>query len=190
MKKLFVITSLLFAAMAVNAQWYMGAQFDISAGQVRNDNGLKRTSEVSIGVYADIGKKLTDVWDLGVFYGGTVAFSKNHISNTKTESAHWHLSPYARYSFFQIGDFELLAKSSLTFEGTKTYNEIGLRLAPVLAYNLSERIVLQANLNMFNCGLVYNKVKKGNASTSFNLGGNSNNVANLGNFRIGFIYKL
>ena len=190
MKKLFVIASLLFAGITVNAQWYIGSRFDIGAGQVKNDNGDKRTSEIGIGVYADIGKKLTDVWDFGVFYGGTVDFYKNHISNTKTESAHWLLSPYVRYSFYQIGAFELLARGSLTFEGTKSYNEIGLRLAPVIAYNLNERISLQANLNLFNCGLVYHKVKNGNASTTFNLGGNSNNVANLGNLRIGFIYKF
>jgi hypothetical protein len=190
MKKLFVIASLLFAGMAVNAQWYMGSEFDISAGQVKNDNGDKRTSEIGIGVYADIGKKLSDLWDFGVFYGGTVEFYKNHINDTKSESAHWLLSPYLRYSCFQMGKFELLTKGSLTFEGTKSYNEIGLRLAPVIAYNLSEHIALQANLNMFSGGLVYHKVKNGNATTSFNLAGNSNNVANLGNFKIGFIYKF
>jgi len=190
MKKLFVIASLLFAGITVNAQWYMGGQFDISAGQVTNDNGDKRTSEIGIGVYADIGKKLTDVWDFGMFYGGTVDVYKNHISNTSTESAHWLISPYVRYSFFQIGKVELLARGSLTLEGTKTYNEIGLRLAPVIAYNLNNHIALQANLNMFGCGLTYHKVKNGNANTSLNLKGNSNDVVNIGNLRIGFIYKF
>jgi hypothetical protein len=190
MKKLILITSLLFAGIAVNAQWYMGGQFDISAEQVNNDNGDKRTSEVGLGIYADIGYQLTDLWDFGVFYGGTVGVYKNHVYDTKTESAQWLFSPYLRYSFFQIGNVELLGRGSLTLEGTKTYNEIGLRLVPVIAYNLNNHIALQANLNLFGCGLIYHKVKNGNASTSLNLKGNSNDVANLGNFRIGFIYKF
>ena len=188
MKKLFVVASLIFVGIAVKAQLYMGAQFDINAGSLKNDNGDKLSSNASFGAYADIGYRLTDVWDLGVDYGGTIGVSK--VGDTKVTTARWLLSPYARYSVLKAGDFELLGKGSLILEGSKTYNQVGIQVVPVLAYNLNDRITLQANLNFFSFGLSYNKEKKGNARTSFNLGGNSNNVATLGGLTIGFLYKF
>jgi len=190
MKKLFVIAGLIFTGMVVNAQWYMGYRFDISAQQVKNDDGDKRTSNSSIGVYADVGYQWSDEIDFGVEYGGTLGFSKNHTTDTKDKTANWLLSPYMRYSLLQAGKFELLGKGSIILEGSKTYYQAGLQVAPVLAYNLNDHIALQTNLNFFSFGVSYNKVKKGNATTNFNFGGNSNNVATLGNLTIGFIYKF
>jgi hypothetical protein len=190
MKKLLIIVSLIFVGTAVNAQWFMGARFNINADQTRDDDGTKRKTDASIGIYADIGYELTDSWDIGVDYGGTLGFIKNHSADTKTNTANWLLSPYARYSLFQAGNFELLGKGSLILEGSKTYYQVGLQAVPVLAYHLNERIALQANLNFFSFGVSYNKIKKGDARTNFNLGGNTNNVATLGGLTIGFLIKL
>ena len=190
MKKLFVIVSLIFAGMAVNAQLYMGYRFDIKADQIKNDDGDKRTSSTSIGIYADLGYQLTDKFDIGAEYGGSLGVSENHISGTKDNTAQWLLSPYVRYSLLQAGKFELLGKGSMVLEGSKTEFRMALRAVPVLVYNLNDRIELLTNLNFFNFGISYTKIDKGNATTSFNLGGNSNNVATLGSLTIGFIYKF
>ena len=190
MKKLVVIVSLIFAGMAVNAQLYMGAWFDIGFNKTNADNGTKLNTSASFGCYADIGYRLTDVWDIGAEFGGTNSVYKNHISDTKTTSAQFLLSPYVRYSVIQAGKFELMGKGALTLDGSKTYYQIGLQVTPVLAYNLNEHIALQTNLNFISFGLSYNKEKDGNARTNFNLGGNSNNVATLGGLTIGFVYKF
>ena len=190
MKKLLIIVSLIFTGIAVNAQWYMGADINLSASQTKNDKGDKKTSSSSFGAYADIGYQLSDKLDIGVDYGGTIGVSKNHISDTKTETANWLLSPYLRYSLIQAGNFELLAKGSLILEGSKTYTQVGLQAVPVLAYNLNDHIVLQANLNFFSFGISRNKEKDGDARFNFNVGGNTNNVATLGGLTIGFLYKF
>ena len=190
MRKLFVIASLLFAGMTANAQFFMGARFNFNAEQVNSDNGDKLTTEANFGVFADIGYRLTDKWDIGVEYGGALGVKENHISDTKTNTANWLFSPYVRYSVIQAGKFELLGKGSLILEGSKTYFQTGIQLTPIVAYNLNERIALQANLNFFSFGLSYNKVKDGNARTNFNLRGNSNNVATLGDITLGFIFKF
>ena len=192
MKKLLIIASLFLAGTAVNAQWYMGASINLSASQTKTDKGDKKTSDASFGAYADIGYRLTDEWDIGIDYGGTTSVHKTFTSDKtdKTNTANWLLSPYVRYSFLQAGNFELLGKGSLILEGSKTYTLIGLQAVPVLAYNLNERITLQANLNFFSFGISNNKVKDGDATINFNLGGNTNNVATLGGLTIGFLYKF
>ena len=192
MKKLFVIACLIFAGMAANAQWYMGSRFNINAEQIKNDNGDKERSSSSIGIYADLGYRLNESWDIGVDYGGTIGVSKYYYVNTstKTNTANWLFSPYVRYSLTQFGDFELLGRGALILEGSKTHNQVAIRLVPVIAYNLSDRIALQTNLNFFSFGLSYYKEKHGDSNTNFNIGGNSNNVAKLGDITIGFIYKF
>ena len=190
MKTLIVIFCLFFTGIAVNAQLYMGGDFEISTEQVRRDNGDKRTTDFTFGAYCDLGYRLTDAWDLGVYYGGKINVYTNHTSNTDYTSAHWLISPYARYKVVQAGNFDFMAKASMALQGTRTYTNFGIRLVPVMAYNLSDRIALQTNLNFLGFGIAYNKVKDGDATTSFNLMGNSNNVATLGNITLGFIYKF
>ena len=190
MKKLLIIASLIFAGTAVNAQWYMGAEINLNASQTKNNNGDKKTTNASFSAYADIGYRLTDEWDFGVDYGGTIGVRKNHVNDSKDTDAHWLLSPYVRYSLLKAGNFELLGKGSLILEGSKTYTQIGIEAVPVLAYNLNEHIALQANLNFFSFGISRNKEKDGDARTNFNLGGNTNNIATLGGITIGFLYKF
>jgi len=190
MKKFLVILSLTITGIAVNAQLYMGFRFDISANQVNNNNGDKKTSEFSFGAYDDLGYRLTEVWDVGAEFGGMISVYTNHASDTETTSAHWLLSPYARYTVFQAGKFDFMGKGSLILEGTKNYFLVGLQVVPMVAYNLSDHIALQTNLNFLSFGLSRNKIKDGDANTNFNLGGNSNNVATLGALTIGFIYKF
>ena len=190
MKKLFIIAGLIFAGISTNAQLYMGARFDIIAEQINNDAGDKKTSKASIGMYADLGYHITAKMDIGAEYGGTLGFTKNHTSDTKDNTANWLFSPYLRYSVFQKGNFELLGKGSFILEGSKTYYLVGIQVVPVIAYHLNDHIALQTNLNFFNFGVSFNKIKDGDARTYFNLGGNSSNVVNLGNLTIGFIYKF
>ena len=184
------VVGLIFAGMTANAQLYMGFRFDISAGQIKNDNGDKRTSEFSFGAYDDLGYRLTNAWDIGLEFGGMVGIYTNHVSDVETTTAHWLFSPYARYTVIQAGKFDIKGKGSMILEGTKDYNLAGIQLVPMVAYNINERFALQTNLNFLSFGVSHKKVKKGNASTNFNFRGNSNNVATLGDITIGFIYKF
>ena len=190
MKRLFLIVSLIFVGIALHAQAFMGFRFDLNAEEVKRDNGDKRTSEFGFGAYSDIGKRVSEAWDIGIEFGGTVDFAKNHTSNTETTSAHWLVSPYFRRTVYQNGKFELKARGAFAAEGTKTSNTFSFQVVPVLVYNMSDRFALQTNLNVFRGGISYNKIKDGDGRLRFNAGGNTNNVATLGNITIGFIYKL
>ena len=191
MKKVFF--TVLFAGMTAvyaQAQLFMGAQVNLKAEQVNMDDGTKRRSETSIGVYADIGYGLSEKWDIGAHYGGSIGMITNHITDTETTSAHWLLSPYVRYTIAQAGKFKLLGKGSVTTEGSKTDFRFSIDVVPVVAYHMSDRIALQASLNFFNLGMTYKKDKDADARTTINLAGNSDNVATLGNIKVGFVYKF
>ena len=190
MKKLFVITGLIFIGMALNAQIYMGLRFDINTENVSDNDGDKRTTNINFGLYDEIGYRLTDVWDIGMEFGGMIGTYKNHYSDFESTSAHWLFSPYARYSIVKYGKFDVKAKGSLSFEGTKDYFQAGIHIVPMLVYNLSNRVDLQTNLNFFDCGFYYKKIKDGNLTTKFGLGGNSNDLATVGSLTIGFVYKF
>ena len=190
MRKIFIVIGLMITGITINAQIFQGARFDINARQVNNDNGDKLTSDASFGFYDIFGYRLTDVWDIGAEFGGTVGVYKNHTSDDKTTSAHWLLSPFARYTVLQAGKFDFMAKGSLILEGTKNYFLVGVQVVPMVSYNMTEHIALHTNLNFLSFGISRNKTKNGNATTNFNLGGNSNNVATLGGITIGFVYKF
>ena len=190
MKKFVIIISLIFTGISVNAQLYMGARFNLTAEQNRRDNGEKISTLIGFGAYCDLGYRLTEMWDIGVEYGGMVSVLKNHPTDTDYTSAHWLLSPYARYKVVQAGKFDFMGKGSMALQGTKTYNNFSIALVPVVAYNMNDRIALQTNLNFFGFGFTYHKIKEGDSRTTFNLMGDSNNVATLGDITLGFIYKF
>ena len=190
MKKLFVITGLVLIGMTLNAQVYMGLRFDINFENVSDNDGEAKTTDFNFGLYDEIGFRLTDVWDIGMEFGGKIGTRKNHYSDSESTSAHWLFSPYARYSIAKFGKFDVKAKGSLSFEGTKDYFQAGIQVVPMLVYSLSNRIDLQTNLNFFKVGFYLNNVKDGNLTTKFGFAGDSNNLANVGSLTIGFVYKF
>jgi hypothetical protein len=190
MKKLFVITGLIFIGMALNAQVYMGLRFDVNVDNVSDNDGEKRTTDLKFGLYDEIGFRLTDIWDIGMEFGGMIGTYKNHYSDYESTSAHWLFSPYTRCSIVKYGNFDVKAKGSFSFEGTKDFFQGGVQMVPMLIYSLSDHIDLQTNLNFFKCGFYYTKIKDGNLTTKFGFGGNSNDLATLGSLSIGFVYKF
>jgi len=190
MKKLLVIISLVFVGMAVNAQLYMGGSFDLRFSETKTDNGDKQTTSSTIGLFPEIGYYLNDRFDIGLDIGISSSVFNDHISDNKTTTTSWLFSPFVRYSVIQAGNFEVIGKGSAIVDGSKSYTSFGVQVVPVLAYNLNDHIALQANLNFLSVGTSYNKVKDGNATTRFNLGFNANNLANIGNLTVGFIYKF
>jgi len=76
-------------------------------------------------------------------------------------------------------------------------NSFGINLVPVLSYNLSERISLEATLNFMNFG--WNRTRLTHidewrdekiTERGFGIGVNSGNVVDVGAISIGFIYKF
>jgi hypothetical protein len=195
MKKLFFIAGLVFAGMTANAQIYAGGSFNFRVGGTQNDNGDNLSTTVSFGLYPEVGYYISDRWDAGVNLGVRVGSDKNHVSGAKTKTNSWQFSPYARFAVIRAGDFEVLGKGSVFFNGGKNdrgikYFGSGVEITPILAYNLNEHITLQAILNFASYGSTYTKNKDGDAAYDFNVGFNTNNVAGIGDLTVGFIYKF
>ena len=191
MKKLLIITGLVVAGMTINAQNYLGGSLNFSINATKADNGDKKTTTTNWGYFPEVGYYISDKWDIGIELGGGQTIEKNHAANNKTKTSNWLFSPFTRYSLIQAGGFELIGKGSLIITGSNTFTNYGLQITPVVAYNLNDKIALQANLNFASFGVSRNKIKDGgDSATNLNLGVNTNNLATIGDLTIGFIYKF
>lgn len=196
MKKILLVVGFVFAGIVANAQFYAGGSLGFGMTSQKLDNGDKVGTETNFSIVPEVGYSLNDRLDLGISIGFGMDQYKPE-GGEKTKSNAFMVAPYVRYSFVEFGRFKVMAKASLyaafgeDVDKVKT-TDFGLAVAPVLGYNLSDNFILLANLNCFALGFDYNKVKDGPATTTFGLGFDSNNVANLGGgevpFTIGFAY--
>jgi hypothetical protein len=131
-----------------------------------------------------------------------------------TESTFWGIQPFVRYTFAEFGRFSVFANASAHFlsgtaEQTLKYSyssepvpsfhydatSFGINIAPILSYNLSQRVNLETTLNFMNFGFnrtikKHKEIESKDTDTTFGLGVNSGNIANVGAISIGFIYKF
>ena len=120
------------------------------------------------------------------------------------------ISPFARFYAFQMGKFTLFGQGQLnlstssteeesggtTTEGP-TNNRIGLSVFPGIAYNINEKIELEAKINGVDFGINRNVSKEDvagnevkNINTNFGFGANLDNIATTGNITVGAIIKF
>ncbi|MDR0365124.1 MAG: porin family protein [Bacteroidales bacterium] len=193
MKKILLVVVLVCVGMAASAQFYLGGSLGLGLSSTLNNDGDKLGIHMNISLMPDFGYSFNDRWDLGIVGGYGVSVNKLKDSDNTVISGNYAISPYVRYSFLRFGKFKVMGKAK--FYCANNNNEIdtkkfttGLNISPVLGYNLSDHIILLANLNFFEVGLDYTKVEGGDGTMSFNLGGNTNNVLNTGAFQIGFAF--
>ena len=201
MKKILLVLSLVFAAIAVNAQVYVGASLGYSSETKKDVNGDKQTSNSNFTFAPKIGYSLSDVFSVGLGFGVTGGSDKtfapngDELTNDKTSS--WAIAPFARYTFAEFGKFSVLGEGTIFFAGAKDAAEIkssefGISVKPILAFEASDNISLEASLNFLNLGFSSkNENTEFDATTSnFNFGADSNNLMNTSSLQIGFIYKF
>ncbi len=194
MKKLVVIVCLVIAGMTANAQFYLGGSLDFSVSSTNNNDGDNLESTVGIGLFPELGFYLNDRFDLGLDFGFRVDVTNFETTNTDKTTSSWKFAPYARYSLFQFGGFELLAKGSASIGGSddsktkSTY--LGVNISPILAYNLDSHFMLFTNLNFASFGYGSTFIKDGNSKHEFGFGVNGNKLTTLGNITVGCLYKF
>ena len=178
---LLTVAFVLATFISANAQFYLG-------GSLSLENSYAGESKTSLWIQPTIGYYINNKFDVGVDFGFN---AYNGPSETKLSM--FFLEPYARYSFFQIGRFEVLAKGSagLISLDNSTLKSTRFRLyaSPILTYNLTDKIVLFTQLDFFSFSFALDFPKDGDLSYSFHLGA-SNNLVNTSNFPIGFYYKF
>ncbi len=190
MKKLITLAIVIFSVVGANAQYYVGG----SVGFQSNSKETNTNPKSAFTIAPEFGYYLNDKLDIGL----DIEFSFDKEQNDDKTTG-WAVAPYARYSFFQVSRFEVLAKTSLFFGGDKKEyasggdsksTNFGLDLVPLLTYGLTEKVVLFSQLNFMRLNFTSTKPDGGDARTSFGIGVDANNVMNTGNIQIGFVYKF
>ena len=186
MKKVVVIICLFVAGMTVNAQFYMGGSAGFNIKTTDYDGNRDSRTILDFTLYPELGFFLNERLSIGAELGLGIHSDSDYDDAT----VNILFNPYARWSLFQAGKFEVLGKASLNTFRKKDYFYFGLHVDPVLAYNVSDKIVLQATLNFLNLRCYYLSNTDNSTTVNFGFGADTNNLATLGALKVGFIYKF
>jgi len=185
MKKIFVILCLFVFGMTANAQLYLGGSTSFDFKNTSYDGGGDSDSNLKMVVLPDIGYFLNSRFSLGAELGFSI-----QTSSGSDATASLHFTPYARYAIFQTEKFQILGKASVNTEFSDGYTYFGLHIDPVFAYQVTDHIILQANLKFLNFRSYYESNKDYNSSVALKFGVDANNLVNIGGLTFGFIYKF
>lgn len=215
MKKLTFLTLLFFVTVGMaHAQYFVGGNFSFNTSGGKVDDGTTetdKTSNMDFSFNPEAGIFLSE--DLAA--GAELNF---FIDREKTpgdpevidKTTGFGISPFVRYYALQMGKFSIFGQGSLNLStyssktetgGTTTdgptYNNIGLNVYPGVAFKVSEKVELEANINAFNFGFTRSVTKQdvgGNEvkdiSNDFGFGANLDGIATTGSLTIGAIIKL
>lgn len=158
-------------SLSMSAQFYLGGTvgFDTASSKDKTVDPATTTSVSTITVSPDVGYIISDVLSAGVrlnlAFGSTAAKAKTNGLG---------FNPYARYNVLTWNDFILQAEGGISFNHGKTTtpgiagrtesvnNAFSLYVRPVLSYPLSDRICIEANLNICSFALTTTAAKTTN----------------------------
>lgn len=206
MKKI-ALTSLLavFAVSGANAatNYFVGGSAALATD---NDHATV------LGVAPEFGWKLNSKWDMGVMadfaYDHKDTINVPGAGNVNVETYSYGAGAFARYNVAEFGGVKLLLKgmAGVDFDtyhhekeapgdkdATETATSINAAVIPMITYDVSEAFTLYANLNFLGVYAGYNFKNKDlgiDRSWAFGAVADSDNVANTGNFQIGFNYNF
>ncbi|MCL2329359.1 MAG: hypothetical protein FWC39_12710 [Bacteroidetes bacterium] len=214
-----------------NAQLFIGGNVGFSTSSETNKvviddkiESIKDVSTMGINFNPKVGFQLNDQMSFGAsLILGTATVKKfaptkeNDLRN-KTVLNKVGIAPFFRYSFVEFGDFKVSADASLPFfiESGKAEVKVGeatisgktpkttnvqFKVVPVISYSISDRIDLEAQINVFGLGINFEsetprpegegKLKdERNNSTSFNLGISPDDVFTSGRISVGMVFKF
>jgi hypothetical protein len=211
MKKLKLILIIL-VGFTINAaaQNFAGGSvgFNYTGGKIENNgNSVDKPSRTSLNLSPFGGVFLSERLAAGLQIGYSFVSEKTPGIPDEVESTSFYgLSPFIRYYAFSLNKFHLFAQGnvgfgygvskykvgSVTTSGPKT-STISLTIAPAIAYDLSDRISLEAAIGGLNFGYVYSMSKLNNTknvTSNFAMGANLSQIINTGFLSIGAIVKF
>ena len=215
MKKLFLAAVAALLSITLSAQIYVGGSLNLTSNNNENKlaNTTSKTSNLRFAPMA--GYVLSE--DLSV--GARVTLRTASNSTTNPDTFGFGLQPFARYSLLNVGPFKVLAEGGINFQSVtdKTINTgvgytkdtdttFGIYVQPVLTYALTEKVTMEAIINVARMSFNSTASKSINhvdnpagdttmadASTStFSLGAYANDVfgGGVGALVIGFTYSF
>lgn len=207
-----IIAAFFFSLLTagLNAQVFVGGSFGVSLSGGKYDNGSEvsdRPSSLDFSLSPKIGKFLSEKTAVGVALNFGYSRDNNNADIEHIDmSSSYGVSPFLRYYAITAGKFSVFGQGSLGFTYSSSKSKTGtvttdgpqntgfsLNFVPGLAFNVNDKIALEASINVLNFGVGMTTAKSGNTTTtttSVNLGGGMNNIINTGNISIGAIYKF
>lgn len=215
MKKIAYLVLLVFLTSALaKSQVFVGGSFGFnSSGGSTDDAGTvtdkDRSTSFSFRPKAGIVASEDILVGAEAFIGITRVKAAGDIEDLDITTA-LGLNPFARYYAFRLNKFSLFGQAEIglgfskskniydgeTTDGPKTTN-FGFSIFPGIAYDLTEKLQLEAYINGFNFGVSYSVEKEEidgeeyiDKTTNFGFGATMDNIVTSGNIVIGAIYKF
>jgi len=208
---LFALLILVTCSVGAQAQYFVGGRFGFNTNGGSQKSGgvtVDKPKYTSFNFSPSVGKFISDKLAVGVSLNFTAQSQKTTVGgNTYTDkTTGFGIAPFARYYFLQMNKFGIFAEGQIGFnysdskqpsvgpdEEIKT-TTFGFNIFPVVYYNLSEKLSLEASISLFNFGFNTSTQKDQNnnkdITNSFGFGAGLDGLVNTGNFSIGAIYKF
>ena len=223
MKKIYVTIIFVLASMGVcKAQFFLGGELGVWGSSGKNviktkspliDTAVevKDPSTFNFVIAPKLGYFINDKLSVGVILSYNLRTTTvNAPTKVKTTTHTFGGSPYVRYAFAQAGNFSFIAEGRIDIMGgtwnvnpsaavyTKnTLFSAGVRVAPVITYNLGKHLVFESRLNFLSLGYTHSREKtKGSlmgvdvtdvtVSNDFNVSIDTDNTF----VTIGMVYKF
>jgi hypothetical protein len=208
--KTYLIAVLAFAALSLNAQFYVGGGLGLSTSggsQTVGSISADKTSRLSFDFYPEAGYFLSQNFAAGLgLYIGTSKITSPGTPEVITKTNSFGFFPYVKYYAVRMDKFSIYGRGELGFffdsESTKVdgttsdgpkSTTVSVGVAPGVAYELNEHIILEALIDLLYIGYSQTTEKEDvddvemkDKSTSFNFGGGFD----LGSIVISAIYRF
>jgi len=137
MKKIIIITAIVFISINLNAQWFIAGSVGLNVYENKEtlfwDEGVleKATttySSIGFSVSPKVGYYFNEKLAAGLclyvgagFNNTTVNHSNIHTYNTKRQAIHWSVCPYVRYSVFSYKKFSIILEGRTGVGGSHSF---------------------------------------------------------------------
>lgn len=173
-KTLLAAVCFTFISLATSAQLFVGTGFGLGFG------GGNNSSNFNFNFGPEVGYELNDKLDLGIKLD--LGLDNRKIAGVKSNTTSWEVAPFIRYSVYEYEGVELLGRASIFVGGANNSTHFGLNVVPMVVYNLTDKIELQAVIEFLTLDF---RIR--DSYTSFGLGVETRAASPIS---FGFAYKF
>jgi hypothetical protein len=210
----FLLSIFMLSLVTGKAQLFVGGNLSFSSQGGSYEVGSTSTDKnktTSFGFYPKAGYFLNDQFAVGAQLVLALSSSKTPGTPEVINSSNTiGLTPFVRYYVLQMDKFSIFGQGYLglslrsqktknggtTTKGPKT-TTISLGVYPGVAYDISDNLSLEIQINALNLGYSLRTVKDDNAdpttkdvTSSFSFGAGLDNIVNTGSISVGAIYRF
>lgn len=160
MKRFLSTLAVLFVALTMNAQGYLGGEIGFSNVK----NSLEKTTTTSFAFKPEVGFKVNDKWSVGTTISFELARKKDNDFGAGyyegkycVDSNLFELSPYVRYNAIKTGVFTFFidacasiitmkTETNLDGDDSESYSGWAVGMAPGISVDIAEDLCLVAHV--------------------------------------------